>query len=88
MRIAVIGPGALGTLLAAGLQAGGARVRLLDHNAARAARLDAAGLCVEEPDGRAGRVAVPATSDPAAVGETDLAHLRHRRQLVDQLAFI
>lgn len=46
MRIAVIGPGAMGCLLAARLSQSGAKVTLVDHNPDRAARLSQSGLRV------------------------------------------
>ncbi|MGE0708817.1 MAG: ketopantoate reductase family protein [Planctomycetota bacterium] len=48
---AVVGPGALGCLLAASLAEGGVATALVDHDPARAARLAARGLVVERADG-------------------------------------
>ena len=52
MRIAVIGPGAIGCLLAARMQLVGMDVVLVDHSAERAKRLQARGITLEDSNGR------------------------------------
>ncbi len=47
MKVAVIGPGAMGCLFAARLARSGARVHLVDHRPERAERLDKAGITIE-----------------------------------------
>jgi len=47
MKVAVIGPGAMGCLFAAQLQRAGNKTYLVDHNPERAARLDKAGITVD-----------------------------------------
>lgn len=47
MKVAVIGPGAMGCLYAAKLQRSGTKVFLVDHDHERAARLERAGITVE-----------------------------------------
>ncbi len=51
MKIAVIGPGAMGCLFAARLARSGCDVTLVDHKQDRAARLSANGISVETADG-------------------------------------
>ena len=51
MKIAVIGPGAMGCLFAARLARAGSDVTLVDHKPDRAARLNASGISVETADG-------------------------------------
>ncbi len=76
MRIAVVGPGALGCLLAATLQEGGLEVVLLDHRPARAARLSAEGLTLRDrPGGPGRRVALAASAEPGRVAGAELALL-------------
>ncbi len=68
MTAVVVGPGALGSLLAALLTDGGVPTTLLDHDRQRAARLAQRGLTVSGP-GRATthRVEVPMAADPSAL---------------------
>lgn len=47
MKVAVVGPGAMGCLYAARLARSGTKTFLVDHNPARAERLDKAGVIVE-----------------------------------------
>jgi len=49
MKLAVIGPGAMGCLYAARLARSGAKVYLVDHRKDRAERLDKSGVTVEGP---------------------------------------
>lgn len=53
MKIAVVGPGALGCLFAAKLNAAGERVHLVDYRPDRAERLAASGIVVERDDATA-----------------------------------
>lgn len=72
MKIAIIGPGALGCLFAARLTlAGGHDVWLLDHDPTRAALLQEQGLLFEA-DGGAQRVMAPASADPATIADVEL----------------
>ena len=71
MRIAVIGPGAIGTLFAALLFRAGHEVWLLDRDPERAARLNTRGLRVEGLSG-SWRAQVQATADLPHVPEPDL----------------
>lgn len=71
MRIAIVGPGALGSLFAALLGRVGHEVLLLDHDAKRAAVLAARGLLLEE-NGLETLTPVRATAESAAVAATEL----------------
>lgn len=51
MKVAVIGPGAMGCYIAAQLNRSGAKTCLVDHSAERAARLDKTGITVESVQG-------------------------------------
>ncbi|MFZ5775780.1 MAG: ketopantoate reductase family protein [Thermodesulfobacteriota bacterium] len=71
-RIAVVGPGALGCLLAARLsRLAPAPLWLLDHDPTRAEEVDRSGLCLETA-GRTERFPVRATADPNRIGPVDL----------------
>lgn len=61
MKVAVVGPGALGCLFAVRLARSGAKVHLVDHDAKRAARLSASGITVER-DGNRDTVTVPVST--------------------------
>lgn len=61
--VLIVGPGAMGLLLAARLARAGVEVVLLDRDAARAARLEAAGI---ELEGQ-GRVPVQVRADPTGL---------------------
>jgi 2-dehydropantoate 2-reductase len=74
MQIAVVGPGALGSLFAALLGRAGHELLLLDHHPGRAALLATRGLVLEE-NGREERIPVLATADPAAIAGADLVLL-------------
>lgn len=50
MKVAVVGPGAMGCLFAARLAKGGHKVVLVDHRDDRAARLRSNGICLEVGD--------------------------------------
>lgn len=72
MKIAVIGPGALGCLFAACLaRQGDHEVWLLDRDSKRAAFLHEKGLLFDEGERRE-RIPVNATSNPADIGTADL----------------
>lgn len=51
MKVAVIGPGAMGCLYAVRLAHSGAKVQLVDHKPDRAERLEKSGITVESADG-------------------------------------
>ena len=51
MKVAVIGPGAMGCLYAAKIARGGIDTVLVDHRSDRAARLTAKGIKIEAPEG-------------------------------------
>lgn len=73
MKIAVIGTGALGCLLAATLQPGH-DVVMVGRWAAQIEAIAARGLTLIAPDGNRSRHAIPATADPATLPKTsDLA---------------
>ena len=71
MRIAVLGPGALGCLRAARLAEAGEEAVLLDHDAARAASVAETGVQVET-SGRLSRVDVPIVARPDGLSGVDL----------------
>lgn len=73
MKVIVIGPGALGCLLAAKLSRAN-EVWLLDHDAGRAAQLSISGVFLEE-EGQVVSCPVRATSDPESIGAADVALL-------------
>jgi 2-dehydropantoate 2-reductase len=70
MKIVMAGPGAIGCFFGARLGRAGRTVWMLDHDAARAARLSASGIRLEW-GGRTEVVSVRATCDPRAVGIAD-----------------
>lgn len=74
MQIAVIGPGALGCLLAAKLFLNAGKQNktiLIDHDPDRAAMLDDQGI-VFESDGEQQYLAIPLSSRPAEIGPVDV----------------
>jgi 2-dehydropantoate 2-reductase len=71
MKIAIIGPGALGCLLGALLLEAGEDVRLVDYRPDRAARLGRQGLRLRTPEGGERRLAAP-IGLPHEVGPADL----------------
>ena len=73
MKVIVVGPGALGCLLAAKLSREH-EVWLLDHDAARAERLDKTGLLLEE-EGEVTPSSIRATAAAAEIGPSDLVLL-------------
>ena len=64
MKVAVIGPGAMGCLFAARLCESGVRTTLVDHNEGRAKRLAKSGLTVETDSGTLTAAPAVATSVP------------------------
>jgi len=72
--IAIVGPGALGSLFAALLWRAGRRVVLVDHRPDRAGRLNGSGIKVEFPDRDGGQVA-GFTARPEVVTWQDLGSL-------------
>jgi 2-dehydropantoate 2-reductase len=74
MKIAIVGPGAIGCLFAGMLSRGGHEVWLIDHRPDRARRLDRHGVWVSGVSGEfSGRVR--ATADPATAGPCELVVL-------------
>ncbi len=75
MRIAIVGPGAMGTLLAALLCQNQSReVWLLDHNRERAAQIAQSGLILEKDERRI-PLPIRAASEAADIGPCDLVFL-------------
>lgn len=73
MRIAVIGPGAIGTIVAGLLAHAGEDVWLLHRREDAAARIDEEGVRIEDREtNRTIRASVPATTDASRVGSADL----------------
>jgi 2-dehydropantoate 2-reductase len=71
MKVAVIGPGAMGTLFAVLLSKAGHDLHVLDKDAARAAALSKAGFRLEGLS--AGSAAkIPVTAEAASIGECEL----------------
>ena len=75
MKIAVIGPGAIGTVFGGMLADAGHDVCLLHHRESYVDRIEEAGVRIEdvEADVPPIRVHVPATTDAASVGPVELA---------------
>lgn len=82
MKLLIIGPGALGCLLAAKLSRGH-EVWLLDHDPARAALLNVSGLVLEE-GGERTRHYVRASAEAEQVGAVDLALLCVKSRKVEE----
>jgi len=70
-RIVIVGPGAVGCVLAAELARRGADVALLDHRPERAATIESDGLRVED-GGAAWQAHVPCRSSASELGAADL----------------
>ncbi len=94
MRIAVIGPGAMGCMFSAYLSQGGLDVTLLDRDPERAREIASRGIAVEGVRGKH-LVEVKITTDAAALGPVDLVMvwvkayqteeaMRHHRALVGE----
>ncbi|MDF1614315.1 ketopantoate reductase family protein [Desulfurivibrio dismutans] len=75
MKLVVVGPGALGCLLAARLHlAGTCHVQLLDHRPQRAAALNRQGIILEEPGAAPSPpLPIPVTTDPGGIIHADTA---------------
>ncbi|MDD5078993.1 MAG: 2-dehydropantoate 2-reductase [Candidatus Omnitrophica bacterium] len=71
MKIAVVGPGAMGCLLAAFLARAKCEVWMLDKDSARAGRISQSGISVEGVSGN-WRAQVRATAEPKDIGNADL----------------
>lgn len=71
MKIAIVGPGALGSLLAGLLARTGQSVTLIDYKPERAAQIDRQGIIIEEGAGRE-TVRVPATASLEGLAAPDL----------------
>jgi 2-dehydropantoate 2-reductase len=75
MHILVVGPGALGCLVAAAISRGladaGSRLSVLDHDRRRADLLDHQGIWYEL-DGARRRFSLPVTADPLTAGPADV----------------
>lgn len=85
LTVAVIGPGALGTLFAARLALAGTTTFILDYRPVRARDLGARGLRVLTATG-ARRVAVPVTADPAALARVDAVLILVKAYQTDAVA--
>lgn len=76
MRIAIIGPGALGCLFASLLapkkQGEKDSLRLLDHNRERASLLNSQGILYQSEEGQA-RYPIPVSADPRTISTMDIA---------------
>lgn len=73
-RVAIVGPGALGCLLAASLGRIGVEIRVLDHDSQRAGLLRHSGLTLEQGE-RLEHFPIQATADPLRIGPVDLVLL-------------
>lgn len=73
MKIAIIGPGAMGCFLAIHFQQAGAEVWLLDHRPDRAAYLQAQGVRLLTLDQQEKHVRIPCTCQAVAIGPCDLS---------------
>ncbi|OGQ86909.1 MAG: hypothetical protein A2512_12395 [Deltaproteobacteria bacterium RIFOXYD12_FULL_56_24] len=73
--VAIVGPGALGCLLATVLcRISGEKIWVLDHDSQRAALLQHSGLVLER-DGQIEHFSIQATADPQRIGPVDLVLL-------------
>lgn len=72
MRVAIVGPGALGSVFGAGLARAGHDVTLLGRSSPHLQALRVAGLRLRERDGTSIRLDVSAGDDPSVVGAADL----------------
>lgn len=73
-RVAIVGPGALGCLLAASLGRIGVEIRVLDHDSQRAGLLQHSGLTLEQGE-RLEHFPIQATADPLRIGPVALVLL-------------
>ncbi len=86
-RLAVIGPGALGTLFAARLALAGIAVSLLDYRPERAGKLDRQGIRVLDDQG-AQAVQVPVTADPSVLHNVHAALVLVKAYHTDDVAAV
>jgi len=84
MKVAVIGPGAMGCLYAARLSRGGIDTVLVDHRSDRAARLSNSGIRVESPEGEYTAELKTVSSVPTNV---DLAIVLVKSNFTNNLTF-
>ncbi len=70
MKIAIVGPGAIGTLFGALLTKGKEEVAFLDYNKERIEKIKKDGIVVENQTN--GKFKVNITSEPAQIGEVNL----------------
>jgi 2-dehydropantoate 2-reductase len=93
MKITIVGPGAIGCLLAAFLSRSAEEVYLLDHDEERAKKIGESGISVEGVAGLS-QVKARITADPQEIGNTELViicvksydtkgALKHCRQLIN-----
>lgn len=75
MKIAIIGPGAMGLFFAARLQQSGQEVWLVDYRPERAAHLRREGLNLEEIDGTTHHFPLQVTTDVTIIGPCELGML-------------
>ncbi len=75
MRIAIIGVGAIGCLIAARLGTSGHPVTLIAHRQATVRAIRAEGLEVTSPEGLVTRHEAAVTDDPLSIGQQDLVIL-------------
>jgi 2-dehydropantoate 2-reductase len=69
MKTAVVGAGAMGSIFAAAFLRAGNDVLLIDVDQALVDALNATGLEIGRPDGTTATYAMPATTDPASIGD-------------------
>lgn len=69
MKVAVVGAGAMGSIFGAAFHRAGNSVLLIDVDQALVDRLNATGLEIRRPDGTVDKYDIPATTDPASIGE-------------------
>jgi 2-dehydropantoate 2-reductase len=74
MKIAIVGPGAIGCLFAARLTEGGQTVWLFDKDSERARRISAEGIRLDD-GGATRRIPARVTTDPRAIGEAEIVCL-------------
>lgn len=87
MKICILGAGALGCAIGAGLAEGGAEVTLVNRNAAHVDAINAEGLRLRDHDGER-RVRIRAATTAAQIGPVDLVILLvksfHTHEAMDQ----
>lgn len=71
-RIAIVGAGALGSLIGGRLARAGEPVVLLNRPSAHLDRIEAEGLSLIGPGGACERISVPVSSDPASIADCPL----------------